>query len=79
MGKGDRKSKKGKRAIGSYGNTRKRNESTPVVAVKPKKKAVAKKVVTETAEEPKKKTAAKRQPKKQRKQLKTTCRCRSNI
>jgi 30S ribosomal protein S31 len=38
MGKGDKKSAKGKRSMGSYGNTRKRKETKPVVvAAKPKK------------------------------------------
>jgi ribosomal small subunit protein bTHX len=38
MGKGDKKSAKGKRSMGSYGITRKRKESKPVVvAEKPKK------------------------------------------
>ena len=38
MGKGDRKTKKGKRAMGSYGVSRKRKSSAPVVISKPKKK-----------------------------------------
>jgi ribosomal small subunit protein bTHX len=38
MGKGDKKTAKGKRSMGSYGNTRKRKENKPVViAAKPKK------------------------------------------
>ena len=38
MGKGDKKSAKGKRSMGSYGNTRKRKANKPVVtAAKPKK------------------------------------------
>lgn len=48
MGKGDKKTKKGKIAIGSYGNTRKRHANKP-------KKAVAAKKVAEPAAE----TAAK--------------------
>ena len=40
MGKGDRKTTKGKRTIGSFGNTRKRKKATPVFA--PKKKAAKK-------------------------------------
>ena len=38
MGKGDKKTTKGKRAIGSYGKTRKRKESAPIVIVKKEKK-----------------------------------------
>lgn len=51
MGKGDKKTAKGKRVIGSYGNVRKRKSSTPAAVVtkvtkeKPatEKKPVAKK------------------------------------
>ena len=39
MGKGDKKSAKGKRSMGSYGITRKRKESKPVVVVEKPKKA----------------------------------------
>lgn len=49
MGRGDKKTKKGKISQGSYGVTRKRKKSTPVVASTKPKKAVAKKV-EETAE-----------------------------
>jgi len=58
MGKGDKKTTKGKRARGSYGKTRKRKESAPIVKVKkekpvkaePKKKATtAKKTTTKKA------------------------------
>jgi 30S ribosomal protein S31 len=38
MGKGDKKTAKGKRAMGSYGKTRKRKEDAPVVVVKKEKK-----------------------------------------
>ena len=38
MGKGDKKSTKGKRARGSYGKTRKRKEDAPIVVVKKVKK-----------------------------------------
>ena len=38
MGKGDKKTAKGKRAMGSYGKTRKRKEDTPIVVVKKIKK-----------------------------------------
>lgn len=59
MGKGDKKSAKGKRWRGSYGNTRKRKpakstvatakKEKPAAAVK-KKKAPAKKAVKKTEE-----------------------------
>jgi ribosomal small subunit protein bTHX len=42
MGKGDKKTTKGKRAMGSYGITRKRKEATVIPAAKPKKEKVAK-------------------------------------
>jgi 30S ribosomal protein S31 len=53
MGKGDKKTAKGKRVIGSYGNVRKR---------KPSASALAAKVSTEKAEKPaaEKKPAAKK-------------------
>jgi 30S ribosomal protein S31 len=42
MGKGDKKTAKGKRAMGSYGITRKKKVEKPVVVVsKPKKEKVA--------------------------------------
>ena len=42
MGKGDKKTAKGKRAMGSYGITRKKKVEKPVVVVsKPKKETVA--------------------------------------
>jgi ribosomal small subunit protein bTHX len=54
MGKGDIKTKKGKRRAGSYGVTRKRKKSKPAaVAVKPAKKPAAKK---STAKKSSKKT-----------------------
>ncbi|MFN5846740.1 MAG: 30S ribosomal protein THX, partial [Flavobacteriia bacterium] len=31
MGRGDKKTAKGKRAMGSYGNTRKKKSSSPVI------------------------------------------------
>ena len=37
MGKGDKKTTKGKRAMGSYGKTRKRKEETVIPAPKAKK------------------------------------------
>ena len=51
MGKGDRKTAKGKRTIGSYGVSRKRKESVKFVA-KPKKKKAAPKKTEEAAEKP---------------------------
>lgn len=39
MGRGDKKTAKGKRAMGSYGKTRKRKEDAPVIIVKKEKKA----------------------------------------
>jgi 30S ribosomal protein S31 len=39
MGRGDKKTAKGKRAMGSYGKTRKRKEDAPVIIVKKVKKA----------------------------------------
>jgi len=38
MGRGDKKTAKGKRAMGSYGKTRKRKEDAPVIIVKKEKK-----------------------------------------
>ncbi len=52
MGRGDKKTAKGKRAMGSYGNSRKKNVSKPSVA------PVAKKEKSEAAAE--KKPAAKK-------------------
>ena len=50
MGKGDKKTKKGKIARGSYGKTRKRKTSAPIIAsTKPKKKVAPKKEETEVA------------------------------
>jgi ribosomal small subunit protein bTHX len=45
MGKGDRKTARGKRILGTYGNSRKRKKSSPTIVAeaKPKKKAAAKK------------------------------------
>ena len=61
MGKGDKKTKKGKISQGSYGVTRKRKKPTPVVAsAKPKK--VAPKKAEEKAETVK--PAAKKAPAK---------------
>jgi ribosomal small subunit protein bTHX len=38
MGKGDKKTTKGKRSMGSYGKTRKRKEDAPIVIAKKVKK-----------------------------------------
>jgi 30S ribosomal protein S31 len=72
MGRGDKKTAKGKRAMGSYGNTRKRKTATNSVApaVKKEAKPVAeKKTTTKKAAAPKatavKKTAAKKTAKKE--------------
>jgi ribosomal small subunit protein bTHX len=60
MGKGDKKTAKGKRTIGSYGNTRKRKvEKTAIVASNPKKVKA-----TETKETTKKPAAKKAASKK---------------
>ena len=60
MGKGDKKTAKGKRTMGSYGNTRKRKVEKPViVASKPKKVKAA-----ETKETTKKPVAKKATSKK---------------
>jgi ribosomal small subunit protein bTHX len=42
MGKGDKKSAKGKRVMGSYGNSRKRKSSHPIVMAKKEKAVEAK-------------------------------------
>lgn len=68
MGKGDKKTAKGKRAMGSYGNSRKRKSPTTSVAPSSKKSAVEevkeKKPAAKKAAAPKataeKKTAAKK-------------------
>ena len=62
MGKGDRKTAKGKRTIGTQGNSRRKKKSVAVI-VKPKKKAPAKKAAA--AKKPAaKKTATKKAPAK---------------
>jgi 30S ribosomal protein S31 len=58
MGRGDKKTAKGKRTMGSYGNTRKRKEDAkPIVVAKVKKVAKPTEV---KAEKPLKKAAAKK-------------------
>jgi 30S ribosomal protein S31 len=47
MGKGDKKSTKGKRVMGSYGISRKRKQSKPVVVVANKEKTKAEEVKAE--------------------------------
>lgn len=67
MGRGDKKTAKGKRAMGSYGNTRKKKSSTTNVAptksektVKTVKKSAAKKSAAKTESTAAKKTSAKK-------------------
>ena len=51
MGRGDKKTTKGKRTMGSYGNTRKRKEDVkPIVVAKVKKVAKPAEVKAEKAE-----------------------------
>jgi ribosomal small subunit protein bTHX len=57
MGKGDKKTTKGKRAMGSYGITRKRKEETVMPAPKPKKEKATKEAKPKAAA---KKPAAKK-------------------
>ncbi len=63
MGRGDKKTAKGKRFKGSFGNTRPQKVETKVVAAKPKKEKVVKapkKVAAEKVEKPKKAPAKKK-------------------
>lgn len=66
MGKGDKKTAKGKRAMGSYGKTRKRKEDAPIIVIKKEKKekpvkAEPKAKAASTAKKPAaKKTTAKK-------------------
>jgi 30S ribosomal protein S31 len=55
MGKGDKKTARGKRTMGSYGVTRKRKEEKVVIVPKEKK---VKKATTETAKPAAKKTGS---------------------
>jgi len=58
MGRGDKKTAKGKRAMGSYGITRQRNSDKPaVVAVKAEKPLKAEKVKKPAKKTTKKETA----------------------
>ena len=53
MGRGDKKTTKGKRTMGSYGNTRKRKEDAkPIVVAKVKKVAKPAEVKAEKLEKP---------------------------
>ena len=58
MGRGDKKTKKGKRFAGSYGKTRVRKEKTEQNFVKPKAKK--EEVIIEKKDTPKKKTTTKK-------------------
>jgi 30S ribosomal protein S31 len=60
MGKGDKKTAKGKRTIGSYGNSRKRKSDKPVVSVKAKKET--KKTEVSATEKPAAKKPATKKP-----------------
>lgn len=53
MGKGDKKTAKGKRVIGSYGNVRKRKTSKAIVASVTAEKVSAKKSTDKKAAAPK--------------------------
>ena len=61
MGKGDKKTAKGKRVIGSYGNVRKRKSSTPAAVVTNEK---AEKPAAEKKPAAKKASATKKTPTK---------------
>ncbi len=61
MGKGDKKSKKGKISSGSYGVTRQKKKKNAFVATKPKaKKAAPKAKEAQATEKPAKKGPAKK-------------------
>jgi 30S ribosomal protein S31 len=66
MGRGDKRTAKGKRFKGSYGNSRphKLKKNAAVAAAAPVKKAKTKKAAEGKAEKPAKKAAAKKAPKK---------------
>jgi ribosomal small subunit protein bTHX len=59
MGKGDKKTAKGKRIMGTYGNTRKRKVSRPTEVTTKKSKSVDEKPEV-SKEAPAKKTVAKK-------------------
>jgi ribosomal small subunit protein bTHX len=58
MGKGDKRTKKGKRTIGSNGVTRASKPAAKVIVAKPKKKAAPKKAAAAKTETVAKKPAA---------------------
>jgi 30S ribosomal protein S31 len=60
MGKGDKKTAKGKRSMGSYGNTRKRKVEKPVIVASKKKKEKVSEVKETTKKPAAKKPAAKK-------------------
>ncbi len=65
MGKGDKKTAKGKRVMGSYGNSRKRKTAKKeIIVVKKDKPVVEKKVSTKKEASPKAETAKKTTAKK---------------
>ena len=64
MGRGDKKTKKGKRFASSYGRVRVRKEKTEKYFVKPKVKKEEE--IVETKAAPKKKTTAKKTTKKKK-------------
>ncbi len=64
MGKGDKRTKKGKRTIGSNGVTRAPKPAAKVIVAKPKKKAAPKKAAAPKKEVVAKKPAAKKAPAK---------------
>ena len=70
MGKGDKKTARGKRIIGSSGVTRQKKKATFVVPEAPVKKPTPKKAPKKAAA-PKKTTAKKAAPKKAAKEEKT--------
>lgn len=64
MGKGDKRTKKGKRTIGSNGVTRATKPAAKVIVAKPKKKVAPKKVAAPKKEAIAKKPVAKKAPAK---------------
>jgi len=64
MGRGDKKTKKGKRFASSYGRVRVKKEKTAKYFVKPKDKKKEVIEVVEKKDAPKKKTTAKKTAKK---------------
>lgn len=72
MGKGDKKSKKGKRILGTYGNSRKKKVATPIAVTKKKSKPAKAEKTEEVKEAPVKKAAAKKTATKKTAVKKTT-------